>query len=100
MNNINEIKNSQLCYGCGTCNVVCNKDAITMQYDNIGRLQPIIDDAKCVNCGLCSKICPSLDQKEYNCQNQRTAMSVMLLIHILAWLRTSKYSVTPKAEVW
>lgn len=63
MNNINEIKDSQLCYGCGTCNVVCNKDAITMQYDNIGRLQPIIDDAKCVNCGLCNKICPSLDQK-------------------------------------
>lgn len=63
MNNINEIKNSQLCFGCGTCNVVCNKDAITMQYDNIGRLMPILDEAKCVNCGLCSKICPSLDQK-------------------------------------
>lgn len=63
MKNVNEIKDSQLCYGCGTCSVVCNKDAITMQYDNIGRLLPIIDETKCVNCGLCSKICPSLDQK-------------------------------------
>lgn len=63
MNNVNEIKDSQLCYGCGTCNVVCNKEAITMQYDSIGRLMPVIDEAKCVNCGLCSKICPSLDQK-------------------------------------
>ena len=63
MNNINEIKASHLCYGCGTCNVVCGHQAITMQYDNIGRLLPIIDESKCTNCGLCYNHCPSLDLK-------------------------------------
>ena len=34
-----------------------------MQYDNIGRLLPMIDDSKCTNCGLCYNNCPSLDLK-------------------------------------
>lgn len=63
MNNINEIKTSHLCYGCGTCNVVCGHHAITMQYDNIGRLLPMIDESKCTNCGLCYNYCPSIDLK-------------------------------------
>ena len=61
MNNINSIIESQLCYGCGTCNVICNKNAITMKYNNMGRLLPHIDSNLCVNCGLCIKSCPSLD---------------------------------------
>ena len=61
LSNVNEIKKSYLCYGCGTCNVVCSKGAITMQYDNIGRLHPKIDEQKCIDCGLCYKLCPSLD---------------------------------------
>lgn len=63
MTNVNEIKASHLCYGCGTCNVICGHQAITMQYDNIGRLLPIIDETKCTNCGLCYNHCPSLDMK-------------------------------------
>ena len=63
MNNINKIKVSHLCYGCGTCNVVCGHQAITMHYDNIGRLLPTIDESKCTNCGLCYNHCPSLDLK-------------------------------------
>ena len=62
-NNINAIKASHLCYGCGTCHVVCGHQAIKMQYDNIGRLLPMIDEAKCTNCGLCYHHCPSLDLK-------------------------------------
>ena len=62
-NNINDIKASQLCYGCGTCNVMCAHQAITMQYDNIGRILPVIDEEKCIECGLCRSNCPSLDEK-------------------------------------
>jgi coenzyme F420 hydrogenase subunit beta len=61
MSNVIEIKESYLCYGCGACNVVCAAQAITMKYDNIGRLQPEVDQEKCTNCGLCMKHCPSLD---------------------------------------
>lgn len=63
MNNINDIKKNHLCYGCGTCNVACSKNAITMQYDNIGRILPYIDKNKCIDCGICYNICPSLDYK-------------------------------------
>lgn len=59
--NINAVKVSHLCYGCGTCNVVCGHQAIAMKYDNIGRLLPIVDESKCANCGLCYNHCPSLD---------------------------------------
>ena len=61
--NISEIKDSLLCYGCGTCNTVCNAQAIIMKYDEIGRLLPFIDETLCSNCGLCAKICPSVDIK-------------------------------------
>lgn len=63
MSNINDIIASHLCYGCGTCNVICGHQAISMEYDNIGRLLPMIDDSKCTNCGLCFTHCPSLDSK-------------------------------------
>ena len=62
-NNINDIKASHLCYGCGTCHVICAHQAITMQYDNIGRLLPVVDEKKCTDCGLCRSNCPSLDEK-------------------------------------
>ena len=61
--NLDEIKDSNLCYGCGTCYVVCSHQAINMQYDNIGRLLPMIDESKCTSCGLCYTHCPSLDLK-------------------------------------
>lgn len=63
MSNVNEIRDSYLCYGCGVCNVICGHDAITMQYDNIGRLCPIIDEESCSDCGLCMANCPSIDLK-------------------------------------
>ena len=34
-----------------------------MRYDNIGRLLPKINNDKCIDCGLCKKVCPSLDEK-------------------------------------
>lgn len=69
MSNVNIIKASHLCYGCGTCNVVCGHQAITMHYDNIGRLLPYIDESKCTNCKLCYNHCPSLDLKGIQLSN-------------------------------
>lgn len=34
-----------------------------MEFDEIGLLQPQIDETLCNNCGLCAKICSSVDEK-------------------------------------
>ena len=46
------------CTGCTACYAVCKRGAISMLPDAEGFLQPVIDDKKCVQCGLCAKVCP------------------------------------------
>lgn len=45
------------CCGCGACANACPKDAIQLQPDENGFLYPVIDPARCVDCGLCKKVC-------------------------------------------
>lgn len=45
------------CSGCGACLNACNKNAISMEEDEYGFLYPEIDEAKCVNCRECEKVC-------------------------------------------
>lgn len=44
------------CYSCAACFNVCPKSAIKMQEDKEGFLRPVIDESKCVKCGLCEKM--------------------------------------------
>ena len=49
------------CYGCGGCEKVCPKSAISMRDINgEGFLYPVLDNNKCIECGLCTKKCPAL----------------------------------------
>lgn len=52
-----EIKNPADCCGCTACASICAHDAITMTPDALGFLYPEVDKAKCVDCGLCEKVC-------------------------------------------
>lgn len=52
-----EINNPQDCCGCTACASVCAHDAIKMTPDALGFLYPTVDKEKCVDCGLCEKIC-------------------------------------------
>lgn len=52
-----EIKNPADCCGCTACASICNHDAILMKPDILGFLYPKVDKEKCVDCGLCEKIC-------------------------------------------
>ena len=46
------------CCGCRACEQKCPKGAITMVTDREGFLVPRVDSQKCVDCGLCAKVCP------------------------------------------
>ena len=53
-----EICEKGLCSGCGCCEHICPRNAITMRFDDEGFLRPEIDARSCVECGLCQKKCP------------------------------------------
>ena len=54
-----EIKRKEDCTGCFACYNICPKKAINMAEDNEGFKYPVIDSKKCINCGLCTYICPN-----------------------------------------
>lgn len=58
------IEDRRNCCGCTACATVCPIGAITMTPDVMGFLYPVIDDASCIDCGLCAKSCQFHD--EYN----------------------------------
>lgn len=51
------------CCGCSACVQICHEKCIKMKQDIEGFEYPFIDIAKCVNCGLCEKICPVQNSK-------------------------------------
>ena len=52
-----EIKNPAECCGCTACASICPKEAITMIPDVLGFKYPKVDLSKCIECGLCEKVC-------------------------------------------
>lgn len=59
--NIQTVVSNELCFGCGTCNVVCPAKAICMVFSSMGRLFPKMNENTCTQCGLCLKVCPGID---------------------------------------
>ena len=45
------------CCGCGACMMACPKHAISMEYDEIGFVYPVINGTACIDCGACKKAC-------------------------------------------
>ena len=52
-----KIDNPYDCCGCTACSSVCPHDAIEMRPDVLGFLYPYVDTDKCIDCGLCDKVC-------------------------------------------
>lgn len=52
------------CCGCHACATVCAKHCITMKTDDEGFLYPVVDKDACIDCGLCEKVCPVINQSE------------------------------------
>ena len=73
-----QINDKRNCCGCFSCYNICPKQCINMITDDEGFLYPTIDYNQCVNCHLCEKHCPILQQhkssiqypiKIYGCRN-------------------------------
>lgn len=57
-----DILDKKDCCGCASCVQVCPKQCISMNEDCEGFLYPKVDSAVCVDCGLCEKVCPVINQ--------------------------------------
>lgn len=46
------------CTGCAACVNICPRNCIVMQPSIEGFLYPIVNEKRCVQCGMCKSICP------------------------------------------
>lgn len=60
------IKFKENCVGCNACVQRCPKHCISMHADEQGFIYPKVNTEICINCGLCEKVCPVINQDEHN----------------------------------
>lgn len=53
-----------LCCACGGCVAVCPVGAISMRENAGGFLTASVDSERCIDCGKCRKICPSIPENQ------------------------------------
>lgn len=58
MEQMKQLKNKADCSACGACLTACPRQAIVMAEDEYGCLYPAIQLEKCIQCGICERICP------------------------------------------
>lgn len=58
------ISEKKQCCGCNACVQKCPQHCISMNEDEEGFLYPKVDTAICIDCGLCNKVCPVINQIE------------------------------------
>ncbi len=58
---VKQVCNAKLCVGCSACANKCPTLCISMIQDREGFYRPYIDIGKCVDCGLCKKVCPIIN---------------------------------------
>ena len=59
-----QITDKSKCCGCNACVQRCPKQCIVMHEDEEGFLYPRVDVTLCIDCGLCEKVCPVLNQNQ------------------------------------
>lgn len=56
------IQHKKDCCGCEACVQKCPKHCIVFMQDKEGFYYPQVDQGKCINCHLCEKVCPVINQ--------------------------------------
>lgn len=59
-----EIKKKSECCGCEACAQKCPKNCIHLVEDKEGYRYPIVNKVACVDCGVCEKVCPIINENE------------------------------------
>jgi len=98
-----DIRRKEDCCGCGACYDACTKDAIIWQCDEESFSYPRVDTSKCVDCGLCNKVCPILNSDELNSRNKSFTPIIIGAYHKDADIRftsTSGGAFWGLAESW
>ena len=65
-NNVLKVVAPESCCGCGTCETVCPKQCIQLNEQADGFLYPNVNEADCIECGLCINKCPELSHNGLN----------------------------------
>ncbi len=55
---IDKICETNKCTGCSACSNCCKQGAILLLPNEKGFLSPVVNPIKCIECGLCIKVCP------------------------------------------
>lgn len=76
-----KITDKTKCCGCNACCDICGKNAITFKTDKEGFWYPEVDMEKCVDCGLCEKVCPLLHKDEYKSKGGYDKPKTYALVH-------------------
>ncbi len=59
---VRHITAPQNCTGCGLCASICSQNAISMVWSEDGFPIPRVDEAACIECGLCTRRCIALEE--------------------------------------
>lgn len=59
--NVTDKSAVRACTSCQMCAAVCPKDAITIRLNEDGFYRPYLNADKCIDCGLCVKVCYKFD---------------------------------------
>lgn len=65
----------EICTGCGACVAICKYGAIKINVDRYGYYRPIVYENKCIQCSMCTKLCPSKDYFHFYHPNKVLAAS-------------------------
>ncbi len=74
-----KIASKEKCSGCHACANSCPKNCIKMISDEEGFWYPQVDNEKCIDCGLCEKVCPIIHKWQFNDSRTTTAIAAINL---------------------